>query len=151
MRQRGETMRQRTTSILLLISAVVIGMLVLSGGARAETLYVKSKTAKLRAGKTSLDPVVLDLKLGEPLDLLRTEGSWIEVRTAGGVKGWLPVSNTTTVRPGRSDDDLAKGECFPQTEASDVTASAGARGIGDASRSLAPVSPMASQGRRLGC
>ena len=144
-------MRQRTTSVPLLISAFVVGMVVLAGIAPAETLYVKSKTAKLRAGKTSIDPVVGDLKVGEPLELLRTEGHWIEVRTTGGARGWLPVSNTAIAKPPGSDEDLAKGECFPQTEASDVTASAGARGIGDASRSLAPLSPMANEGRRLGC
>jgi len=143
-------MRQRAP-LALLIGIFLITLGLLAGAATAEPLYVKSKTAKLRTGKTSLDSIVSDLKLGEPLELLRSEGRWVEVKTAGGLKGWLPASNTTTVRPGGSDDDLAKGECFPQTEASDVTASAGARGIGDASRPSMPLSSPGGQGRRLGC
>lgn len=121
----------------LVIMACLIGVGLLTGMAFAETLYIQSKTAKLRSGKTTLDRVVADLKAGDPLELLRRDGTWVEVRTVDGVKGWLPASNTTTVRPSGRDEDLVRGESFPHTEASDTTGTAGTRGIGEGS----PASP----------
>ena len=103
----------------------------LTGVALAETVFVQSKTAKLRSGKTSLDSVVADLKFGEPLEVLGKEGNWLEVQTARGAKGWIFASKTTQTKPAGSEDDmLAKlGKSFRRTEAGDVTASAGARGL----------------------
>ena len=60
-------MRQRAPLALLLISIFLMTLGLLAGAATAEPLYVKSKTAKLRAGKTSLDSVVADLKVGQAI------------------------------------------------------------------------------------
>lgn len=120
-------MALRTVAVLF----VLLG--VLEGAALAETLYVQSRTAKLRSGKTSLDQVVAELKMGDRLEILRTDGPWVEVRTTSGVRGWLPASNTTSVKPSGGDDDLARGEQFPQTDTSEVTGTAGGRGFGNGS------------------
>ena len=53
-----------------LFIALLIGLALSAGVALAETVYVQAKTAKLRAGKTSLDAVVADLKFGETLEVL---------------------------------------------------------------------------------
>jgi hypothetical protein len=45
-----------------------------------ETLYVAAKTAQLRSGKTSLDPVVASLKLGESLDSCDAGGPLLQVQ-----------------------------------------------------------------------
>jgi uncharacterized protein YgiM (DUF1202 family) len=114
-----------------LLAILFINLILLPSLATAETVFVQGKTAKLRAGKTSLDRVVADLKFGESLDVLRKEGTWWEVVTDSGVKGWIFAGKTTPTKPtGSSDDDLARlGKGFRRTEASETTASAGARGF----------------------
>lgn len=113
-----------------LIAVLFISLVLLPSIATAETVFVQSKTAKLRAGKTSLDRVVADLKFGESLDVLRKEGTWLEVLTETGAKGWIFTSKTTPNKPAEGHDDLARlGKSFRRTEASETTASAGARGF----------------------
>ena len=127
-------MRRRSLIITLLV-----GLSLLTGIALADTVFVQSKTAKLRSGKTSLDSVVADLKFGEPLEVLSKEGSWLQVQTARGAKGWIFAGKTTPTKPAGSEDDaLAKlGRSFRRTEAGDVTASAGARGLDKVSEGYA--------------
>ncbi len=119
--------------------ALLIGLGLFAGAALAETVYVQAKTVKLRAGKTSLDSVVADLKFGDALEVLRKDGAWLEVQTSGGTKGWVFAGKTTATKPaGSGDDDLARlGKSFRRTEASDVTATAGARGLDKASEGYA--------------
>ena len=109
----------------MLLTTVFIGI------ACADTVFVQGKTAKLRAGKTSLDPVVTDVKFGEALEVLRKDGNWLEVQTTAGKTGWIFLSKTTPTKPAGADDNsLARlGQNFRAKEASDVTASAGARGL----------------------
>lgn len=130
---------KRHTHPVLIVSTMLLGLLFLTGVALAETVFVQSKTAKLRSGKTSLDSVVADLKFGEPLEVLNKEGNWLHVQTARGAKGWLFAGKTTPTKPAGSEDDvLAKlGKSFRRTEAGDVTASAGARGLDKVSEGYA--------------
>lgn len=123
----------------LFVSTLLFGLLFLTGIALAESVFVQSKTAKLRSGKTSLDSVVADLKFGEPLEVLSKEGNWLEVQTARGAKGWIFAGKTTPTKPAGSEDTaLAKlGKSFRRTEAGDVTASAGARGLDKVSEGYA--------------
>lgn len=110
----------------------------LSDIAAAETVYVQAKAAKLRSGKTSLDPVVADVKFGEPLEVLGKEGGWLQVRTAEGVRGWIFNNKTSTSKPAASDESLAAmGKGLRQGQASDVTATAGARGLDKVSETYA--------------
>lgn len=132
----------------LLIIMLFISLALLPGIVAAETVFVQGKTAKLRAGKTSLDPVVADLKFGDELEVLRKDGSWLEVQTPAGAKGWIFVNKTTPNKPAESNDDLAKiGKSFRRTEASDVTASAGARGLDKASEDYAKRAGITQQNR----
>lgn len=127
-------MRRPPLIILLLLSLSLS-----AGAALAETLYVQAKAAKLRAGKTSLDSVVANLRFGEPLEVLRKDGSWLEVQTAAGKMGWIFAGKTTAVKPsGSADDALARlGQSMRRTEAGDVTATAGARGLDKVSEGYA--------------
>ena len=122
-----------------LITLLLLSLYLLTVVALAETVFVQSKTAKLRSGKTSLDSVVADLKFGEPLEVLGKEGNWLAVQTARGAKGWIFAGKTTPTKPASSEDDvLAKlGKSFRRTEAGDVTASAGARGLDKVSEGYA--------------
>ena len=124
-------MRRRRRQVPSLIIMSLISLSLFTGLALAETVFVQGKTAKLRSGKTSLDTIVADLKYGEALEVLRKDGNWLEVQTESGIKGWLFANKITTTKPaGGSDDTLAKlGKSLRRSEASDVTASAGARGL----------------------
>ncbi|HLG43936.1 MAG TPA: SH3 domain-containing protein, partial [Nitrospirales bacterium] len=93
--------------LALFIITVIAGIGFFLGQALAETVYVQGKTAKLRAGKTSLDRVVADLRFAEPLEVLRKDGTWFEVRTAAGVSGWIFANKTTATKPSGQDDELA--------------------------------------------
>jgi uncharacterized protein YgiM (DUF1202 family) len=131
---------------LTLLSMTLVASLV-AGLALAETVYVQATTAKLRSGKTSLDPVVAELKFGEALEVLRKEGGWLEVRTAA-VRGWIFANKTAASKPADGDDLLAKlGRSMRRTEASDVTASAGARGLDKVSEGYAQRAGITQQDR----
>ena len=106
-----------------------LGMLV-QVGYGAETIYVQARSAQLRSGKTSLSQTVATVQFGDELEKLRQEDEWLEVRTAGGVTGWIFVNKTTATKLSGSGSSLAKlGQAMRQTEASPVTASTGARGL----------------------
>lgn len=132
-----------------LIILLLLGLSLHAGAALAETLYVQAKTVKLRAGKTSLDAVVADLKFGDTLEVLRKDGNWLEVQTTAGKKGWLFAGKTTTVKPSGSEDgELARlGKSVRRTEAGDVTAAAGARGLDKVSEGYANRTGIAQRDR----
>lgn len=104
----------------------------------AETLYVQAKTAQLRAGKTSLDPVLANIRYGEAVEVLSRDGNWTEVKTAGGAKGWIFSNKLSASKPSGSNDTLARlGQGMRSGEASSSTASAGARGLDKTSEGYA--------------
>jgi hypothetical protein len=104
----------------------------------AETLYIQAKTAQLRAGKTSLDSVVGNVRYGEAVEVLSRDGNWTEVKTAGGTKGWIFSSKLSQSKPSGGNDTLARlGQNMRSGDASAVTASAGARGLDKASEAYA--------------
>jgi hypothetical protein len=130
----------------MMVSCVIA--ITMTGAAFGETLYVAAKSAQLRAGKTSLDPVVASLKLGETVDVVQRDGRWLEVQTAKGVKGWIYDNKVSASKPTGGDNELAAlGRSFRRTDASGVTASAGARGLDKASEGYANRSGITQQHR----
>ncbi len=124
--------------LFLAIMLVVATVLPMANTAFGETLYVIAKSAQIRSGKTSLDPVVASLKLGESLDVVAREERWLHVRTASGTQGWIYASYVSSSKPAGGDNELAAlGKGFRRTDASSVTASAGARGLDKASENYA--------------
>jgi hypothetical protein len=120
----------------------------MTDAAFGETLYVAAKSAQLRSGKTSLDPVVASLKLGESLDVVTRDDHWLQVQTTKGVKGWIYYNNVSASKPAGGDNELeALGKSFRRTDASAVTASAGARGLDKASEGYANRSGITQQQR----
>ncbi len=142
-------MQRHSRLVTPLVTLLFLSLYLLTGVALAETVFVQSKTAKLRSGKTSLDSVVADLKFGEPLEVLNKEGSWLEVRTARGAKGWIFAGKTTPTKPRGSEDDVLAllGKSFRRTEAGDVTASVGARGLDKVSEGYANRAGITQQDR----
>ncbi|MEK7272495.1 MAG: SH3 domain-containing protein [Nitrospirota bacterium] len=120
------------------LAVLVFMVTAMTDAAFGETLYVSAKSAQLRSGKTSLDPVVANLKIGEALEVVKRDNRWVQVKTAKGVAGWIYSGNVSESKPAGGDNELAAlGKGFRRTEASGVTASAGARGLDKASESYA--------------
>lgn len=120
------------------LAFMVFMVTAMTDAAFGETLYVSAKSAQLRSGKTSLDPVVAGLKIGEALEVVKRDDRWVQVKTAKGVTGWIYSGNVSESKPAGGDNELATlGKGFRRTEASSVTASAGARGLDKASESYA--------------
>ena len=139
-------MKYRDTLLLLLFSSVA--MMVISEVASGETLYVSAKSAQLRAGKTSLESVVADVRLGDALEVVLREDRWLQVKTSKGVIGWIYDNKVSTSKPAEGDSKLAfLGLSFRGSNASAVTASAGARGLDKASEGYANRSGITQQQR----
>jgi len=129
--------RSLTRQCAMMLS-LILGSWIFVDIAFAESMYVQAKTAQLRAGKTSLDKVTADLRFGDQVEVLRKDGSWVEVKTPGGQQGWIFSSKLTNNKPAAADSDLASlGRSFRQREASNVTASAGSRGLDKVSEGYA--------------
>lgn len=128
-------MRQLLRPLVFLTAG--LAWAVLATDALADSVYVSAKTAQLRSGKTSLDPVVANLQFGQELEVVSREDKWIQVQTSSGAKGWIYSTKVSSTKPSGSGSDLASlGERFRRGDPS-VTASAGARGLDKASESYA--------------
>jgi uncharacterized protein YgiM (DUF1202 family) len=116
--------------------------------ALADTMYVSARSAQVRAGKTSLDQVVALVKLGEPVEVLKRDGRWLHVRTAQGAAGWLFDNSLSASKPAGGESDLAAlGRNFRGSDATNVSASAGARGLDKATEGYANRSGITPQQR----
>jgi hypothetical protein len=119
---------------------LLIGVLCLAlfDPAWADTMYVSARSAQVRSGKTSLDQVVAHVKLGEAVEVLKRDGRWLNVRTAQGAAGWLFENSLSASKPAGGESDLAAlGRNFRGSDATKVSASAGARGLDKASEGYA--------------
>ena len=139
-------MNHRCAFLAMMVSFATA--LTLTDAAFGETVYVAAKTAQMRSGKTSLDPVVASLKLGETLEVVKRDDRWLQVQTTKGVTGWIYYNNVSASKPAGGDNELATlGQSFRRTDASAVTASAGARGLDKASEDYAKRSGITQQQR----
>lgn len=128
-------MRQPTRWCMLLAAGLV--GLVCTSNALAEIAYVTAKSAQIRSGKTSLDPVVANLKYGQAVEVISRGERWVQVQTTSGTKGWIYYNKISSSRPPDADNELASlGQRFRRSDPS-VTASAGARGLDKASEEYA--------------
>jgi len=120
------------------VLTLAIILLSIGAVASAETVYVQAKTGQLRSGKTSLDNVVANVKFGDALEVLGRDGSWLDVKTSSGARGWIFANKISSGKPSGGSDMLAKlGQSMRAGDASSTTASAGARGLDKASEGYA--------------
>ncbi len=89
-------MNRRCAFLAMMVSFVTA--LTMTDVAFGETVYVAAKSAQLRSGKTSLDPVVASLKLGETLEVVKRDDRWLQVQTTKGSRD----GSTTTMCPRRN-------------------------------------------------
>jgi uncharacterized protein YgiM (DUF1202 family) len=99
-----------------------------SGLSLAETLYITSKSANVRAGKTSLDAITDTVHYGDAVESVRQESDWFEVKTKKGAQGWVHTTKLSNSPPTKGQDSTFLGMPLPP-RASQPTVSAGARGL----------------------
>lgn len=81
-------------------------------------VYAKRDGVPMRSGTGRNDPVVEEVGIGAPLEVLEVDGLRLRVRSATGREGYLPKLNVTDVAPARQDtrgmfrvrDDLGTGQ-----------------------------------------
>jgi uncharacterized protein YgiM (DUF1202 family) len=71
---------------------IVLNLLVFVLAFAAETLIVKVQTTQLRKGPQFFSPAVAALKAGDRLEKMSESSGWIQVKTPGGVLGWIHSS-----------------------------------------------------------
>jgi len=104
--------KHRCAFFAMMVSFVTA--ITMTDAAFGETVYVAAKSAQLRSGKTSLDPVVASLKLGETLDVVKRDDRWLQVQTTKGVKGWIYHNNVSASKPAGGDNELASDGPMPR-------------------------------------
>lgn len=70
-------------------AALLTALLVLTVTLAAETLVVKIQTTQLRKGPQYFSQALAALKAGDRLEKVSEAGGWIQVKTSGGVVGWI--------------------------------------------------------------
>ncbi|MDH7512304.1 MAG: SH3 domain-containing protein [Clostridiales bacterium] len=76
----------------VLFSAAVSLFIILVTLLLAETLIVRVQSTSLRQNPKFYAPVVLALKAGEKVEKVSGQEGWVQVRTSGGVVGWVHSS-----------------------------------------------------------
>ena len=111
----------------ILVTGIIV--LVWAGTALAETVYVRARSAKIRAGQTALHSVLERVPRGTPLEVLERGDRWLLVKTPKGNQGWVYASRTATEKAAQEGGLLARlGKEF-RGEAAETAAAAGARGL----------------------
>ena len=115
----------------------VASLLLATAAFAARTVYVSTRYANLRDGKTSASPILEKLSVGQPLDVVAEEGSFLRVRTAGGRTGYVARGWTGANPPTANGMASQLGAAARSSSAGGVTYTAGARGLADEAQTYA--------------
>jgi uncharacterized protein YgiM (DUF1202 family) len=78
------------------LSFLICAILILFVAMLAETVIVKIQSTNLRKEPKFYSPTVAVLRAGENLERLSAQEGWIQVRTSGGLVGWVHSSAVET-------------------------------------------------------
>ena len=109
--------------------ATAMFMLLFAGTASAEDVFVKTRYAKLRAGTSSRDATIIKLKRGAKLTVVEKKGGFLRVKSDDGKEGWIAKSWTAPTLKSRSSMLEGLGAAARGGGSSDVSFTAGARGL----------------------
>ena len=117
-------------SLILIMSGVAIA---------AETLWVVSEGAKLKAEQSASSETIETLPVGSELAMDASEGSWYKVTTKSNKTGWVYRGKVSTTAP-EGKGDQAGGGLLGAAPGSSIEVSAA-----DTSRSIRGISPAAQE------
>lgn len=93
--------------ILLFAVYVAMAGLFLSPAYGAESLWVASEGAKLKADPSASSGTVSELPVGTELMVLKSENRWHRVRIASGKEGWIYRGKVSDAPPQKEAQDTA--------------------------------------------
>ncbi len=108
-------MRTRTVVAVLASALLVAGLLA------AETYIVKVRSSMIRSAPKFFASTVGTVKVGDGLLLIKREADWLQVKTSGGLIGWIHAS---AVEPRKVDLFAVGGTTKNQATASEVAMAA---------------------------
>lgn len=121
-------MRIASLPRVVLVLAAVLSLGALTAWA-AQTVFVTTKYASLRAGKKSTDPVVEKLTLGQSLTVTAEDGAFWKVKTPSGKTGFVARAWTGASAPGSGGMGASLGAAARGSTSGGVGYTAGARGL----------------------
>jgi uncharacterized protein YgiM (DUF1202 family) len=86
-------------------TALVAAILVVFVYLLAETVLVQLKTTNVRKDPKFTASTLATVKAGEALEKLQTQSGWVQVRTSGGVVGWVHSSAVTAKKLNLTSSD----------------------------------------------
>ncbi|MDR1279006.1 MAG: hypothetical protein LBK02_09650 [Treponema sp.] len=100
---------------IILMVAGILGAVYLSaqtGAGRGNTMYVAVKTVELKDSTGFFGRTVAVMNLGDAVTVLRVNGKWMEVRSAGdpNLSGWIAAANLSSKRVTSSGRSVSGGE-----------------------------------------
>jgi uncharacterized protein YgiM (DUF1202 family) len=108
---------KRIIILVLVLAAGFSGAVRLSsqagqGSGGGTTMYVAVKTAELRDSTGFFSKTLAVLNLGEAVTVLRVQGKWMEVRSAGNppFTGWMAAASLSSKRVTSSGRSVSGGE-----------------------------------------
>ena len=117
--------------------AATASLLVASIAWAARTVYVNTRYASLRNGKSSTNAVVEKLSLGQPLDVIADEGAFLHVKLASGKTGFIARSWTADSKPSADGLTAKLGQAARTSTSGGVSYTAGARGLSEVAQAYA--------------
>ncbi len=124
---------QRWAVSLLLAAAQLVAAVALAAG----PVYVNTRYAKLRSGKTSSAPEVAKLAFGQQLTVVTEEAAFLQVTTAAGQTGWIARQWVASTAPAKAGLAESLGAAARGGGGSGVAYTAGARGLAPEAESYA--------------
>ncbi len=109
--------------------AAAASLVIASVAWAAHTVYVNTRYASLRNGKSSTNAVIEKLSLGQPLDVLADEGAFLQVKLANGKTGYIARSWTADQQPTADGLSAQLGQAARSSTSGGVSYTAGARGL----------------------
>jgi uncharacterized protein YgiM (DUF1202 family) len=106
--------------ILWLAAWVMMGVVFLTPVSYAESLWVTSEGAKLKADPSASAETLSELPVGTELTLLSSENRWYRVRTVSKREGWIYRGKVSDAPPQKEAQDT--GDLFAGFQTSGITA-----------------------------
>ena len=125
--------------LALILTAVLCAFVLLEStvAIAGKAVFVNTRYAKLRAGKTSSAPEVARLAFGQQLNVVAEEATFLQVTTTTGQSGWVARQWVNDKAPGKSGLAESLGAAARGDGGSGVAYTAGARGLAPEAESYA--------------
>lgn len=106
--------------IFWLAAWVMMGVFSLAPVSGAESLWVASDGAKLKADPSASSETLSELVVGTELTVLKSENRWYQVRTASQKEGWIYRGKVSEVPPPKETQDT--GNLLAGLQTSNISA-----------------------------